>query len=214
SPEWSLEPGVYRMPADGGEMVRLTDTGRYPQFGPAGARIFYVEDAEPPREGEPAHALVSVDRSGADRRVHARSHFATEIEVSPSGRWLAFRDDYQAFVLPMPPGGELDLSPESDALPTLRVSTAGAEFLHWADGDTLTWTLGPELYRADLPGLFQRAAGRSGDDAQAEEDSDAAEPPLRGQRVANLSVTRPAAKPSGVVALTNARIVTMDADRR
>ncbi|HEX7036972.1 MAG TPA: amidohydrolase family protein [Pseudomonadales bacterium] len=214
SPDWSLEPGLYRMPADGGEMVRLTDSGRYPHFGPAGARIYYVEDAAPPREDEPAHTLVSVDLNGADRRVHARSHFADEIEVSPSGRWLAFRDDYQAFVLPMPPGGELELSPESDALPTRRVSSAGAEFLRWADGDTLTWTLGPELYRADLPELFERAAEQPGDDAESEDDSDPAEARLRGTLVANLSITRPAAKPSGVVALTGARIVTMDEDRR
>src|SRR5690606_6609774 len=102
SPDWSLEPGLYRMAAGGGELRRLTETGRFPHFAAGGERIYFVEDAEPAREGEPAHALVSVDLNGADRRVHARSHFATRIEVAPGGRWLAFRDDYQAYVLPMP----------------------------------------------------------------------------------------------------------------
>lgn len=218
SPDWSLEPGLYRMAAGGGELRRLTETGRFPHFAAGGERIYFVEDAEPAREGEPAHALVSVDLNGADRRVHARSHFATRIEVAPGGRWLAFRDDYQAYVLPMPPGGELELSPETDALPVLRVSTTGAEFLSWADGDTLTWTLGPELYRADLPELFRRAAQQAAangaESAPADDRADDEQTALRGRPVANLSLTRPAAKPSGVVALTGARIVTMDADRR
>lgn len=190
SPAWGLDPGLYLIPTAGALALRLTDDGRAPHFGASGERVFYVEDAEPARESEPAHQLVSVDLNGKDRRVHARSRYATHMEVSPSGAWLAFRENYRMYALPMPPAGEVELSRDAKALPTHLASPVGGAFLSWADGDTLTWTVGPELYRARMRPLF-----------------DAAVP---GERVADLSLTRPADKPKGVVALTGARIVTMN----
>ena len=223
SPDWSVDPGIYRMPADGGDMVRLTDAGRHPHFSANADRIFYTNDISPPREEEPAHELVSVDMNGADRRVHATSHFTTRMEVSPSGEWLAFRENYHAFVLPMPPAGKLELSRDAEALPIRRASVTGAEFLTWADGASLTWTVGPLLYRADMAELFapepRRAAGmNSTGERRAEAEADVAlgeggeVDRQRGRKVADLSVTRPAAKPSGTIALTGARIVTMNAE--
>lgn len=211
APEWSMDPGIYRMPAGGGEMVRLTDSGREPHFGADGDRIFYTRDL-PPQEDEPAHELVSIDRNGADARVHATSQYATRMLVSPNGRWLAFRDNYHAFALPMPPGGKLDLSRTAEALPTHRVSGAGAEFLSWAGGDALSWTLGPELFRADLPDIFARAAASA--DETEDDSGNADDDAPRGQRIADLSLTRPADVPDGTVALTGARIVTMDGEER
>jgi imidazolonepropionase-like amidohydrolase len=207
SPDWSVDPGIYRMPAGGGEMIRLTESGRYPHFG-AGGRLFYTATADSPKEEEPAHELVSVDDNGADRRVHATSHYATRMEVSPSGEWLTFRENYHAFALPMPPGGKVELSRTSKALPTRRASDMGAEFLGWADGDTLTWTLGAQLYQADMPALFEDTVDEDNNDDEAQ-----AEPP-RGRVVADLTVTRPADKPSGTVALTGARIITMNGEDR
>ena len=225
SPDWSVDPGIYRMPAEGGDRVRVTDAGRYPHFAADGERIFFTHNAAPPREEEPAHELVSVDLNGAERRVHATSHFTTRMEVSPSGEWLAFRENYHAFVLPMPPAGQLELSRSAEALPTRRASETGAEFLSWADGGSLTWTVGPELYGADMEVLFARPDPAQGGEVAGEraadagvaaadaEDEDEDEHP-RGRLVANLSVSRPAEKPSGTLALTGARIVTMNAEDR
>src|SRR3546814_10764950 len=44
--------------------------------------------------------LVSVDWNGKDRRVHAQGDLVTGYDVSPTGDWLAFREDYAAYVLP------------------------------------------------------------------------------------------------------------------
>ena len=200
--EWSLAPGVYRMPASGGAMVRLTDGGRNPHVAADGQRIYLTADG--PGGEQHAHELISVDLNGADRRVHATSNYASRIEVAPGGRWIAFRENYHVYVMPMPPGGKLDLTRDAGSVPLARATTAGGEFLSWVDGDTLAWTLGPELYQAGTADLFPPPAADAGD---------AGEPP-RGHPVATLSVSRPADKPSGTVALTNARIVTMDGTDR
>ena len=198
---WSADPGIYRVPAAGGEATRLTDEGRTPHFGAANDRVFYVHDHRPAKESEPAHELVSVDLNGEDRRVHAKSHYATRMLVSPSGEWLAFRENYHIFATPLPPGGQIELSPQAKSLPLRRLSDIGGEYPAWVDGDTLTWALGPTLYRAELTEAF----------APAPEAAPSAMPaPKYGTALANLSMTRPAAKPSGVVALTGARIITMN----
>lgn len=200
SPAWSVEPGLYRVPTSGGELQQITDKGRNPHFVDASDRIYYNEDADQAKETEPAHELVSVNAQGEDRRVHARSNYASRIEISPSGEYVAFRENFHVYVAPMPPGGQLDLSPKTKSVRVLRASEIGGDYLNWTDGDTLTWTLGPDLYRAEMSELFANPA--DGTD----------EAPVYGQRIANLGSSRAADKPAGVVALTNARIITMKGD--
>lgn len=198
SPLWSSEPGLYRVAAAGGELQQLTGEGRNAHFVDASDRIYYTRDVDSAKEAEPAHELVSVDATGKDRRVHARSNYASRMEISPSGEWLAFRENFHVYVLPTPPGGQVDLSPKIKAVPMRRASDIGGEYPGWIDGDTLTWTVGPALYRGEMSTLF----------AQPKEGEEST--PVHGERIADLGSTRPADKPSGVVALTGARIVTMN----
>jgi Tol biopolymer transport system component len=107
SPRGSAEPGVYRVAASGGELTRITDNGGSPQFGAASDRVFVME-------GDPKESrLVSLDLNGEARRVHARGELVNDYRVSPDGRFLAFRQNYQAYVTPMAPGAqEVSLSPK------------------------------------------------------------------------------------------------------
>ena len=179
--------------------MRLTDEGRDPHFVGADGRIYFTADKDGAKESEPAHELVSVDANGQDRHVHARSNYATNLEVSPSGEWLAFRENFQIYVVPMPPGGQVDLSLQTKSVPQRRASDIGGDYINWIDGDTLSWTLGASLYRAEMTELF--ATGTKPEETH-------------GKVVANLSTTRAADKPHGVVALTGARIVTMNQARQ
>lgn len=190
SPMWSIDPGVHVIATTGGDMRRVIDEGRYPHFGMSGDRIYYTHDL-PPLEGKPAHELVSVDLNGKDRRVHATSSYASRIEASPSGEWLAFRENYHVYAAALPPADALDLSTTMRAVPMRRASAIGGDFINWTDGDEVTRTVGSELYRAEMGKLFAT------DNA-------------RGERIAELAVTQRADKPSGVIALTGARIVTMN----
>ncbi|MGH8238727.1 MAG: amidohydrolase family protein, partial [Steroidobacteraceae bacterium] len=199
SPMWSAEPGIYRLAIDGGAAVRLTDEGRDPHFVGNDGRIYFTSDKSPPKESEPAHELLSMDANGQDRHVHARSSYVSNLELSPSGEWLAFLENYQIYVVPMPPGGTIDLSLQTKAVPQRRATDIGGTYIDWIDGDTLSWTLGPSLYRSEMAELF--ASGTTAETAH-------------GKVVANLSVTRAADKPRGVVALTGARIVTMNDARQ
>jgi imidazolonepropionase-like amidohydrolase/Tol biopolymer transport system component len=198
SPLWSADPGIYRLAVEGGAAVRLTDEGRDPHFVGNDARIYFTAD-KAPKESEPAHELVSMDANGQDRHVHARSNYVSNMELSPSGEWLAFIENYHVYVVPMPPGGTIDLSLQTKAVPQRRASDIGGTYINWIDSDTLSWTLGSSLYRAEMAELF--ASGASGETTH-------------GKVVANLSMTRPADKPRGVVALTGARIVTMNDARQ
>jgi imidazolonepropionase-like amidohydrolase len=199
---WSERPGLYSIASSGGAMRELTDNGRHVHFVTGSDRIYFTEDKRGVKETEPAHELVSVDANGKDRRVHARSQYARNMELSPNGRWLAFRENYHAYVVAMPPAGQVDLSPKTKSVPMRRASAVGGDYLRWIDGDSLTWLLGPELYRADMPALFADAL-------PAQEGAKAAQPNY-GERIADLSMSQPADKPTGTVALTGARIITMN----
>src|SRR6185436_6653676 len=77
-----------------------------------------------------------------------------------------------------------------------RASAEGADFINWSN-NRLHWSMGPTVYSADTAALFASAPGDTGAKFQ---------PPRGGVSIA-MEVA--ADKPTGIVALTGARIVTM-----
>ncbi|MFN9032542.1 MAG: amidohydrolase family protein [Alphaproteobacteria bacterium] len=196
SPRGSAEPGVYRVAASGGGMTRITEVGANPQFGLANDRVFVMEgDAKESR-------LVSLDLDGEARRVHARGELVNDYRVSPDGRYLAFRQNYQAFVTPLLPGAqEVTLTTKGGALPVVKVSGDGADWIHWSQGGKrLNWSLGPTVFSADRAAMFAEAPPAK--DAKPE----AFEPPRTG---VSLSMQIASDKPTGRLAIVGARVVTM-----
>lgn len=196
SPRGSAEPGVYRVAATGGPMALVTDKGGNPQFGAASDRVFVMED-----DGKESR-LVSLDLSGGARRVHARGELVNDYRVSPDGKFLAFRQNYQAFVTPLVPGGqEVALSPKGGALPVVKASGDGADWIHWSEGGRrLNWSLGPTVYSADRSAMFADAPLAKGAKPAK------FEPPRTG---VSLSMRVTADKPRGSLAIVGARVVTM-----
>ncbi|GIX17518.1 MAG: TolB protein [Rhodothalassiaceae bacterium] len=188
SPLWSLDPGIYAIDVKTRRMRRITREGRNPQFGASGDRLFYVRDGE-------RHELVSCDLNGEAVRVHARSEYGRDFAVSPDGRHLAWRQSYQVYLMPMAPGGVLELNPEAKALPMRRVSPEGSSYMAWRDAGHLVFNLGPMLHQVTTAAIH---------------DTGFKAP----ETLADLSMEVRADKPSGVVALLHARIITMDEARR
>ena len=190
----SENPGIYRVATGGGAPVRITKDGGEPQFGASNDRVFMVAEDKDKRQ------LVSTDLNGEAKHVHTSGDLVNDYVVSPSGEYVAFRQNYQAFVMPLMPGVQaVEVDKKGGALPATQVSGDGADFITWSnDGKRLNWSLGPTLFWADTAALFR--------DAPAAEDAPKFAAPKAGLSLA-MEVT--ADKPTGTVALTGARIVTM-----
>ncbi len=197
SPVYSENPGTYRIAASGGEPVLLSRDLSSPHFGAKNDRIFMTGS-----EGG-ALQLVSTDLNGQDSRVHAKGELVTSYTVSPSGEFFAFTENYDAFAMPMMPGGQaVSISAGTKALPVVEVSDSGADYVHWSNGgDQLHWSLGPVLYTAFLSQLFSNSPPAEG------EDREDYTPPVSG--VSMLRTVDAAPPPPGTLAIVGAKIITM-----
>jgi imidazolonepropionase-like amidohydrolase/Tol biopolymer transport system component len=198
SSRWSENPGIYRVAATGGTPVRVARDGEEPHYGADNDRLFMLVNANNKRQ------LISTDLNGQAKRVHSTGDMVNDYAVSPDGQYLAFRQNYQAFVMPLMPGTQdVGADEKGGALPVTRVSGDGGDFIHWSQGGRrVHWSMGPTLYTADTAALF--AIAPQGKDA----------PKFQAPRTGlDLSMDVAADKPTGTVALVGARIVTM-ADRQ
>ena len=151
--------------------------------------------------GDGKLSLVSVDLDGEDQRTHASGDLASEFRVSPDGQTVAFRQNYEVFAMPLMPGGKpVSVSEKGGAVPVTKVSEGGADYIGFSrDGETINWSIGPMVKTANVVDLFRDAPN-------GEDDEDSFTPPETG---ISLAMTIDAAKPSGAVALTGARVLTM-----
>jgi len=194
SANWGENPGVYRVAATGGEITRVARGMSGPQFGAANDRLFMVGS----ERGK--QVLVSTDLNGESKRTHATGELVTDYVVSPDGGLFAFRQNYEVHVMPLMPGTqEVAVDLKGGPMPVTRASRGGAEWIHWTEGGKqLHWSMGPTVYSAATEKMFRAAP--------AGEDAAKFEPPTTG-----VSLAREVAadRPTGVVAFTGARVVTM-----
>ena len=185
------------VPAAGGTPVLVSDKGALPQWGAKSDRIFFMTFEE-----ENKRALRSVEVDGGEERHHLTSAFATEFALSPDEKWVAWQERFNAYVMPFVRTGKpVEIAPDAKSLPVTKVSRDAGDWLHWSgDSKRLWWSLGPELYSRDLNQAFAFFDGAP---------EKLPEPPQTG---INLGFTQAYAKPTGRVALTGARIVTMRGD--
>jgi len=195
SPIYAADAGVYRVPTSGGAPVLVAKDMAEPQFGATGERVFMLASDAGKQQ------LVSTNIAGDEKRVHATGDLVNDYIVSPDGQYVAFRQNYEAFVMPLLPGTQdVSAGEDSKALPVTRVSKDGADFIHWS-GRTLHWSLGPVVYTADGENLFPSAPPAEGAPKFVA--------PTSG---VSIAMEVKADKPIATVALTGARIVTMAAD--
>ncbi|MEX1182602.1 MAG: amidohydrolase family protein [Gemmatimonadota bacterium] len=188
------DTGIYVVPAAGGDPRFVTDEGAEPRFDDDGDRIFLTS-----REaGIPA--LISVDLYGRDRRIHVTAENGTQFVPSPDGRYVAWVERFNAYVAPMPATGRaVGLTMTTGEFPVQRISRDAGTYLHWAaDGRSIYWSLGPEL--------FQREIGRT----FAFEAEDAAElreaPESAGTQI---GFSAPFDEPVGTIAFVGATVISM-----
>ncbi|MGH9870012.1 MAG: amidohydrolase family protein [Candidatus Polarisedimenticolia bacterium] len=195
----SMDPGIYIIPAAGGEPRRVSRSGGDAHFGAGNDRVFFSDALE-----ETQLVLKSVTLDGLDERTHLKGETATEFRLSPDGRWVAFTENYNAFVAPFTLTGKtLSISGEAKAGPVRKVSKRSGEFLHWSgDSKKLHWAHGSTLFTREMKEAFSFLEGAP---------DNLPEPVETGL---GLAFKAPADRPAGLVALTGGRVVTMrDAGR-
>jgi Tol biopolymer transport system component len=158
-----------------------------PSVGPAG-RVFWPEE----RAGEGGRGggtvLRSVRLDGSDPRDHLAFPNADENIPSPSGAFVAFQEGDNVYVSPLVWGGigsaTQRVEKRRGQLPVTQLSRDGWLFPRWRDDSTLEYSSGAAYY------VHHVRTGTT--DTLA------------------LQLTVPRALPTGSVALTGARIVTLN----
>ena len=139
---------------------------------------------------------------GADERIHLKSTYGSQFTVSPDEKWIAFIDLWEVYVAAFPKTGKtIDLGSGTKDFPVKIVSKDAGINLHWsADNKQLHYTLGNQYYTINLDERF---------DFIANKPDSLFKVPEKGIDV-GLEVT--VDKPKGIIAFTNARIITMKGD--
>ncbi|MEM6993254.1 MAG: amidohydrolase family protein, partial [Myxococcota bacterium] len=197
---WGRDPGLYVVPAKGGNATLLTRDGRDAQFGKASDRVFYTQ-SEPSGETS-VNVLKSSRLDGAEVREHAKGEHVAAFAVSPDEAWLAYQERFHVYVTPFVPTGKaVGLGAGAKGVPQAKVTKDAGDYLHWSgDSTKLHWSLGPELFTRRVSDAFDFLAGSP---------EKPLPPPAKG---VDIGFTVDSDAPKGTIVLQGARIVTMKGD--
>ncbi len=195
---FSKKSGLYIMSADGSNLKYVSKEGEYPQFTATGNRIFYQTGGT--YFGNLTKELKSVNLNGKDQKTHVKSKYANRLVPSPDNKWIAFTHLHKAYIAPLLLNGkEIDLDNKSKIVPVSQIAKDAGINLHWSsDGKTIHWTLGDSYFSNDIKDRYTFLPGSP--EKVAKMDS-------VGTKI-NLSSKM--YRPKGKIALTNARIITME----
>ncbi|HLF46937.1 MAG TPA: amidohydrolase family protein [Chitinophagaceae bacterium] len=195
-PAYTGKPGIYIMPADGGDASFVSDKGSFPEFNAKGNRIYYQSG------GGLTFNFGSYKSDGSDDRTHFKSTYGSNFTVSPDERWVAFIDLHKVYVASFPQTGKtIDLGSNTTDFPVKQVAKDAGFNLHWSrDSKQLHYTLGSQYFSINLDDRFEFIANKPDSLFKMPEQG------------VDLGLTVPMDKPEGMIAFTNARIITMKGD--
>ncbi len=192
-------PGLYWMDIRQGQgqvggrdsAHRIAPPGEAPVFSPDDLRAYHTVSTY--TDHDLITTLESVDLLGNNKRIHAATRDAdtSELRISPNLRWIAFRDRQQYYVVPYREiGSPMPVAADSVEMPVTHLTELGGYALTWSsDSTAVHWLLGPSLYSANVS-----------NDAGAE---------IAPRETLDVGLSVAPDVPSGTLAFTNARIITM-----
>lgn len=198
---YTKNPGIYTMNADGSNVKFVVDKGEYPIFNKDGNRIFLQTGGT--YFGAIEKKLISVNLNGNDEKTHVTSKYANRLIPSPDNNWIAFTNLHKLFVAPLVLNGQtINLDNKTKAVPVSQLAKDAGINIHWSpNSEKIMWTLGDEYFSNELKNRFTFLPGSP---------NEVPEITLKGTKIA---LETKVDKPSGKIAFTNARIITMEGDK-
>ncbi len=192
--------GIYVMNSDGSNEKFVVDKGEYPMFSKDGKRIFLQTGGT--YFGDIEKKLISVNLEGNDEKIHLTSKYANRLIPSPNNEWIAFTNLHKLYVAPLVLNGHtIDLDDKTKALPVSQLAKDAGINIHWSsNSQKVMWTLGDEYFSNELKNRFTFLK---------DSPEEVPEITLTGTKI---GLQAPVDKPSGRIAFTNARIITMEND--
>lgn len=197
---FTKDAGIYMMSSSGQNITEVTNQGENPRFSVDDKRIYLQTGGT--YFGNLTKKLISVNLNGDDEREHLISKYANHIVPSPDNKWVAFSNLHKVYIAPLTTYGKpLTIDGKSNAVPVQQVAKDAGVNIHWsANSKSVMWTLGDEYFSNRLNEKFTFLDGAS---------DKVAKMPTSGIKI---GVTASVDKPSGRIAFTNARIITMNGD--
>ncbi len=198
---YSKKPGIYMIAVSGNEpSTFITKEGEFPQFNKDGDRILFQTGGY--IFGSLTKTVASVDLNGKEKQEHFNGKYAQRYIISPDNNWVAWSELFKVYVAPFPKTGKkIGLTHKTKAVPVAQVAKDAGINIHWStDSKQLFWTLGNEYFSDDLTERFSFLEG-SADSL----------PPMDSVGI-KINLSLDTDKPDGVVAFTNATIITMEGD--
>ena len=202
--------------ADGGEIRHITETGnrganrRMPRISwqENGTRIYYQENYD----GNTV--LTSVQLNGSDKRRHMKNEYAEEIKLSPDGKWVAFKELHNIYVAPFPKAGSdpYEIKRTGSGVPVKQFTRYGGDWISWtSDSRFVTFNLGNVFYKQEVANAYGEVGNKNengNDERKPWQESNV----LYQPEITEIDLRLARFRPEGIIAFTNARIITMDAD--
>ncbi len=201
SPLYSHDQGIYKVPCTGGVAVRISNDGHTPQFAEMSNRI-YLTKSKSDKDADNL-SLFSVDMNGNERQEHFNSKWGTDYRISPDGKWIAFIERFNVYLIPFVRTGQtVEVGPGNQSFPIRKLSETAGEWIHFSgDSQLLHWALGLELFTADVNHDF------AAKEEEPDEDDGVNEKPVASSQ--QIGFRHPHDKPNDRFALVGGRIATM-----
>lgn len=198
------------------------------------SRVYFTDSLPSESPEEPGKtAFKSIRTDGIDEQTHLIFTGPTQIVPSPDEKWIFFTSYNNAFLSAFPRLGkdEIKMSTSDSPVPLKQITKEGAFYINWTNsGKDITWgyakkffTLSLDSVRAkfiEKPEDDDEKDSENGDDEEEAEESDSIdgeeedeeeeEKPEFNPKTFEIKLTVKRDVPSGKVALTNARIITMN----
>lgn len=187
---FTAETGVYTIDVNGSNEKLISNSGFSPKYNSKGDKI-YVQKR---------NVFGAYDANGDNESNIFKSTYGSQFVVSPDEKWVAFVDLHNVYIAAFPKTGkQIDISATSTAFPIKKVSKDAGINLHWnADNKKLHYTLGDQYYTINLEDRFDFIANKPDSLFKYPEEG------------ISFGLTINNDKPKGLVAFTNAQIITMN----